>query len=80
VSTVRFALPAGVDVADLPLPAGLGPELRTGFVEFAVTEPTAVLHHLTRWALDRGEGLVGLSVVRPSLEDVYLSLTDGEGT
>lgn len=78
VSTVRFQLPDGVTVADLPLPAGVAPEVRGGVVEFAVAEPTAVLHDLTRWALDRGEGLVGLSVLRPSLEDVYLSLTGGD--
>ena len=56
-----------------------GPEVRAGFVEFAVPEPTTVLYELTRWALDRGEELAGLSVVRPTLEDVYLSLTGGEG-
>ena len=42
-------------------------------------EPTTVLHDLTRWALDRGEGLAGLTVARPSLEDVYLALTGGDG-
>jgi len=82
VSTVRFALPAGVALADLPLPTGSGAVVRGGFVEFASAEPTGVLHELTRWALERGEGLVGLTVLRPSLEDVYLSLTgavDGTG-
>jgi ABC-2 type transport system ATP-binding protein len=62
------------------LPEGVVAELRSGFVEFTVAEPTATLHDLTRWALDRGEGLAGLSVVRPSLEDVYLSLTGEGGT
>jgi ABC-2 type transport system ATP-binding protein len=79
VSTVRFVLPDGVAVGDLPLPVGAAPEVRAGFVEFAVPEPTTVLYELTRWALDRGEELAGLSVVRPTLEDVYLSLTGGEG-
>jgi ABC-2 type transport system ATP-binding protein len=79
VSTVRFHLPGGVAVADLPLPVGITPEVRGGVVEFVVAEPTAVLHDLTRWALDRGEGLVGLSVERPTLEDVYLALTGGDG-
>ena len=80
VTTVRFALPAGAAVADLPLPAGVDAAVRGGFVEFSVAEPTAVLHDLTRWALDRGEGLAGLSVVRPSLEDVYLALTGEEAS
>lgn len=79
VSTVRFALPEGTTVADLPLPGTVVPDVRGGFVEFAVSEPTAVLQDLTRWALDRGEGLAGLTVARPSLEDVYLDLTGGDG-
>jgi ABC-2 type transport system ATP-binding protein len=61
--------------ADLPLPRDIEKRIRAGFVEFAVPEPTAALHALTRWALERGEGLSGLAVERPSLEDVYLSLT-----
>jgi ABC-2 type transport system ATP-binding protein len=76
-TTVRFALPEGVPVADLPLPAGLVPEVRGGMVEFRMVEPTAVLHALTGWALERGEVLTGLAVTRPSLEDVYLALTHG---
>jgi ABC-2 type transport system ATP-binding protein len=42
------------------------------------TEPTRVLHDLTREALDRGEELERLEVRRPTLEDVYLSLVDEE--
>jgi ABC-2 type transport system ATP-binding protein len=38
-------------------------------------DPTALLHELTGAALARGERLRDLSVVRPSLEDVYLQLT-----
>jgi ABC-2 type transport system ATP-binding protein len=38
------------------------------------------LHQLTGWALENGIDLDGLEVTRPSLEDVYLSLTSaGEG-
>jgi len=79
MSTVRFVPPDGVGLADLPLPSGIDARVRAGFVEFAVPEPTAALHALTRWALERGEGLTGLAVERPSLEDVYLALT-GEST
>ena len=74
-TTVRFVLPAGVTVADLPLPSGVVPERRGEFVEFHIGEPTAMLHDLTEWAMQRGEVLTGLAVNRPSLEDVYLSLT-----
>jgi ABC-2 type transport system ATP-binding protein len=76
-TTVRFALPAGVSLGDLPLPPGLSPVVRGGFVELQLAEPTATLHALTGWAMGRGEPLVGLAVVRPSLEDVYLALTGG---
>ena len=39
------------------------------------TEPTKVLHELTQTALAEGRELEGLEVRRPTLEDVYLSLT-----
>jgi ABC-2 type transport system ATP-binding protein len=38
-------------------------------------DPTSLLHELTSAALERGEQLEGLSVTRPSLEEVYLELT-----
>ncbi len=79
-TTVRFMLPGGTSLGDLPLPAGLVPEMRGAFVELHITEPTAVLHALTAWAMGRGEVLSGLVVNRPSLEDVYLELTGGART
>ena len=33
------------------------------------------LHQLTGWAIDHRASLEGLQVIRPSLEDIYLSLT-----
>jgi ABC-2 type transport system ATP-binding protein len=39
------------------------------------TDPTRLLHKLTDEALAEGRELEGLSVRRPTLEDVYLSLT-----
>jgi len=39
-------------------------------------EPTRLLHQLTDKALSEGRELEGLVVRRPSLEDVYLSLTE----
>jgi ABC-2 type transport system ATP-binding protein len=42
------------------------------------TEPTRVLHELTGAALSDGYELEGLSVRRPTLEDVYLELTGEE--
>jgi ABC-2 type transport system ATP-binding protein len=78
---VRFALPGGCLAADLPdwarpavHPAA---ELAPGdLVTVAVSEPTRALHELTTWALQRGLVLDRLTVEPPSLEDVYLTLTD----
>ena len=39
-------------------------------------EPTRRLNELTAEALARGEELEGLEVRRPTLEDVYLELTE----
>jgi ABC-2 type transport system ATP-binding protein len=45
-------------------------------VEHQTDDPTDLLHRLTRDALARGERLEGLEVARPTLEDVYLELTE----
>jgi ABC-2 type transport system ATP-binding protein len=45
-------------------------------VEHQTDDPTDLLHRLTGDALQRGEQLEGLEVARPSLEDVYLELTE----
>ena len=51
---------------------------RSGGEEVVVrtTEPTRVLHELTTEALAAGHELEQLTVRRPTLEDVYLSLTE----
>ncbi|HET8527176.1 MAG TPA: ABC transporter ATP-binding protein [Actinomycetota bacterium] len=41
-------------------------------------ETTKLVHDLTGWALETGSGLEVLEVTPPSLEDVYLELTDSE--
>ena len=48
-------------------------------VEQETDDPTTVLHELTAAALERGERLEALTVTRPTLEDVYLELTAGDG-
>jgi ABC-2 type transport system ATP-binding protein len=48
------------------------------FVVVETDEPTRVLHELTEAAIQRGEELEGLEVRKPSLEEVYLSLTQAE--
>jgi ABC-2 type transport system ATP-binding protein len=44
-------------------------------VELETEDPTELLHRLTSEALERGERLQGLTVSRPTLEEVYLELT-----
>jgi ABC-2 type transport system ATP-binding protein len=47
-------------------------------VVLRTTQPTKLLHELTEEALAAGDELEGLTVRRPTLEDVYLSLTGDE--
>ena len=82
---IRFALPAGYTAADLPadaLPADAVPADAVpadGLVTVETAEPTRTLHQLTGWALRHGTVLDQLTVDRPSLEDIYLRLTDHDG-
>jgi ABC-2 type transport system ATP-binding protein len=69
---IRFAAPAATDLPDLG-PATVTASARTIVVR--TQSPTATLHILTGWALERGVALEGLTVARPTLEDVYLKLT-----
>jgi ABC-2 type transport system ATP-binding protein len=74
--TIRFRLPDGVTIAALPVPARPAGD---GHVEIHTEDELQVLHDLTGWALAGGHLLQGLSVLRVSLEDIYLGLTDGAG-
>ena len=51
-----------------------------GIVEHETDDPTSLLNELTGAALARGERLDGLTVTRPTLEDVYLELTAAKAT
>jgi ABC-2 type transport system ATP-binding protein len=68
---ISFRLPAGYTAADLPVPS----QAANGMVVVETGAPTQVLHQLTDWAIRHGQVLAGLTVERPSLEDVYLELT-----
>jgi ABC-2 type transport system ATP-binding protein len=46
-----------------------------GLVQRETEDPTTLLHELTAAALAQGRKLDGLTVTRPTLEDVYLELT-----
>lgn len=49
-----------------------------GRVTVRSLHPTSDLHRITGWAIERDVELDGLSVTRPSLEDIYLELTGEE--
>jgi ABC-2 type transport system ATP-binding protein len=74
-ATIRFTLPAGTGAGDLP------PELRAllssedGQVLLSTDTPLVHVGALAEWALARGIDLPDLDVRRPTLEEVYLELT-----
>jgi ABC-2 type transport system ATP-binding protein len=74
VTEIRFTLPAEVEPAALPRFSG-GVATRGRNVEISTDDPTHDLLALTGWAAGRGTDLDGLTVTRPSLEDIYLTLT-----
>jgi len=72
-TTIRFGLPAGSE-----LPDAFGADHSDGRYELGTDAPTLLLNELTGWAISAKVELEGLEVTRPSLEDVYLQLTDDE--
>jgi ABC-2 type transport system ATP-binding protein len=75
-ATIRFRLPIGIDLAELPALRGRRFGTNHDHVELAGTD-LSDLGALVDWARDRRLQLPGLTVERPSLEDVYLNLTGG---
>ena len=73
---IRFTLPEGTPADELP------PELRAlvsghdGRVTLTTETPLVHVAALAEWALGRGIDLPDLDVRRPTLEDVYLQLTE----
>jgi ABC-2 type transport system ATP-binding protein len=75
-TTISFTLPGHVHAGDLP--PGLSPLTEPGPAGSTVVHSRSPLVHLQmlgNWALGRGLDLPDLDVRRPSLEQVYLSLT-----
>jgi ABC-2 type transport system ATP-binding protein len=75
-TAISFTLPGHVHARDLP--PGLGPLTKPGPGRSTVLHsqtPLAHLQLLGNWALSRGLDLPDLDVHRPTLEEVYLSLT-----
>jgi ABC-2 type transport system ATP-binding protein len=79
---ISFRLPPGVRSSELPDPVRQLARLDASAVSMSADDPVSILRELTVWATERGVGLPDLQVRRPSLEDVYLELTqqsDGTG-
>jgi ABC-2 type transport system ATP-binding protein len=73
-AVVRFKKPEHAS-----LPAGIVSAVRNdgNFIELETTDPTRALYELTSWAVHEDLTLEALEVTRPSLEDVYLQITEG---
>jgi ABC-2 type transport system ATP-binding protein len=71
---IRF-IADGIDPASVPL-AGAAVEHDGRFIVARTTEPVKALADVTAWALREGQELTGLQVGAPSLEDIYLELTN----
>jgi ABC-2 type transport system ATP-binding protein len=74
---IRFRLPSGA----AELPAELRGVAKTGAdgIELETTDPTRTMYELTSWAVQEGISLEGLEIARPTLEDVYLQITQDVG-
>jgi ABC-2 type transport system ATP-binding protein len=75
---IRFELPAGIGLGELPALPGANVATDDERVLVTSTEGLAATHALTGWALERGLHLRHLTVAQPTLEDVYLALTSEE--
>jgi ABC-2 type transport system ATP-binding protein len=77
LSDISFSLPAGAGLSELPgelaSAARLGDD---GRVHFSALEPARALYALAGWALEHGDHLSDLTIGRPTLEDIYLRLSD----
>jgi ABC-2 type transport system ATP-binding protein len=73
---IRFALPDGLGVADLPrLPDDAELTHDGEGVLIKTQSAMTATHDLSGWALQRGLNLRNFAVAQPTLEDVYLALT-----
>jgi len=72
-TVVSFRMPEGVVAGDLPR-VGDDVGVAGTIVEVRTRAATADVNAITAWAMARGIELEGLTLARPSLEDVYLDL------
>lgn len=75
---VRFSLPAGWSLGDVPDVPATGRSIDGDGVLVLTTEPVIAAQRITTWALEHEIELGRFSVAQPTLEDIYLELT-GDG-
>ena len=73
---IRFSLPPGTTVRSCPSRSGAPWPARRDRMLVRASSIVPVLGPLIRWAEARGADLADLDVRRPSLEDIYLTLTN----
>ena len=72
---IRFVLPEGLSLGDVPEVPVDRRELQGDRVLIATREPVRAAQIVTTWAVDRALDLEHFSVTQPTLEDIYLELT-----
>jgi ABC-2 type transport system ATP-binding protein len=73
---IRFTLPDGLGAEALPETLRARSRSEDGLVVLETDQPLHTVKELADWALARDVDLPDLDVRRPSLEDVYLELTE----
>jgi ABC-2 type transport system ATP-binding protein len=77
-TTISFRLPEGFSASELPGLSGGDATVEGSHVELRTATPTRALAALTAWGAERGLELPELEARRPTLEEIYLRLTEGE--
>jgi ABC-2 type transport system ATP-binding protein len=75
---IRFVLPRGWSLGDLPDVPCVERSIDGDRVVVVTGEPVAAANAITTWALDHDVELGHFSVTQPTLEDIYLELTQAE--
>ena len=75
---IRFALPAGLSLADVPTVPSRERLHDGDRVLITTAEPLRTTNLITSWALANDLELERFSVSQPTLEDIYLELTSAE--
>jgi ABC-2 type transport system ATP-binding protein len=79
-TVIRFRVPEGASADEIRAAVEEPLELSGDIATIKVDSPQRPLYKLTGWAEQRGIVLEGLEAVHPTLEDIFLELTAGDGT